>query len=348
MRSPDGNGSSTGEGRKGALLLLRGGRRTDDNGPSDRASGVPSSNALRPDSNLNLGWYRPAAPEGVLREPGALDERAVPDETDRAGESQPTGEAAAIRLDLQAEPSPTDLNDCPLGARRRRDAPAGSSQAGSRRAAGLGRVEIATLRRVAAAQLGRGARAFRPALAVGIGAALAVGLAFAAVAALEQPGHQHQEVAQTGSEHSASRLGGGFLSAVASRLDTLSQNEFRAGGSERFGFGSRAHRLSEALRTRRRQINRTIAVRTSTSSHRSTPISHTAVSSQSVAQGTSGAVSHSGTTAAVEPSSEITPVQQAPVQTSTQQRVNYQPPSNPVGPVGRGSHVGGNCNPKCS
>jgi hypothetical protein len=62
MGSPDGNGSNTGEGRKGALLLLHGRRPTEADGTSERASTLPSSNALRPDSGLNLGWYRPAAP----------------------------------------------------------------------------------------------------------------------------------------------------------------------------------------------------------------------------------------------------------------------------------------------
>ncbi len=60
MESPDGNGSSTGEGRKGALLVLRGGSN-DAVDPESHTSTLPSANALRPDSNLNLGWYRPAA-----------------------------------------------------------------------------------------------------------------------------------------------------------------------------------------------------------------------------------------------------------------------------------------------
>ncbi len=49
MESPDGNGSSTGKGRKGALLLLRGGSNhaVDSEG---HTSTLPSANALRPDS----------------------------------------------------------------------------------------------------------------------------------------------------------------------------------------------------------------------------------------------------------------------------------------------------------
>ena len=345
MESPDGNGSSTGEGRKGALLVLRGGGPTEADGTSERATALPSSNALRPDSNLNLGWYRPAAPEGVLRQPGELDEWTVHDEPDRAREPQPTGEPAAIRLDFHAEPAPSDLNDSPLGARRPRDALTGSSQPSSRREAGIGRVEIAKLRPLAAVRLGRGARVFRRwALAAGIGAVVAVVLVFAAVTAPMQPGNQDQDVAQTGSELSANQLGGGFLSTIAIRLDTLSQNEFRAGSPEQSRSGSRAHRWSEAPRARRRHSNHTGAVRSSTSSHRSTPVSHTAATSQSVSQGTSSARSDSGTTAAAEPPAETTPVQQ----TSTQQPVHYQPTAQPAGPAGLGSQVGGNCNPKCS
>ena len=243
MESPDGNGSSTGEGRKGALLVLRGGRPTEADGTSERATALPSSNALRPDSNLNLGWYRPAAPEESAGASGKRDGWSIHDEPDQADEQQSISQPAAIRLDLDAEPTPSDLNDSPLGVRRSRDALTGSSQPSSRRETGIGRVEIAKLRRSAAVRLGRGARVFRRwALAAGVGAVVAVVLVFAAVTALMQPGNQDQDVAQTGSELSANQLGGGFLSTIAIRLDTLSQNEFRAGSPEQSRSGSRAHR----------------------------------------------------------------------------------------------------------
>lgn len=349
MGSPDGHGSSTGEGRKGALLLLRGGRRMEGDGASERASALPSSNALRPDSNLNLGWYRPAAPDGVLRDSGKLDEWTLHEQPDPASEPQPTGERAAIRLDFHAEPAPADLSHSPLGARQPRDEQAGRSEPLSRREAGLGRVEIAKLRRLAAARLGRGARVFRRPLAAGLGAVLALVLVFAVVTALKQSGNRRQDVAQTGSELGASRLGGGFLSTVTLPLDTLSKHEFRVGGPEQSRSGRRAHRWSEAARAHLGPTNHTGALRISTSSHRSTPVSYITATSHSVAQGTSSAGSDSGTTAAAELPAETTPVRQAPAQqTSTQQPVHYQPTAQPAGPAGLGSHVGGNCNPKCS
>ena len=106
MGSPDGHGSSTGEGRKGALLLLRGGRRTEADGTSERASALPSSNALRPDSNLNLGWYRPAAPEERPGASGKRDGWSSHDGPPQADEQQSIVTAAATRLDLGAESEP--------------------------------------------------------------------------------------------------------------------------------------------------------------------------------------------------------------------------------------------------
>src|SRR5579884_3749968 len=100
MKSPDGNGSSTGEGRKGALLLLRGGRRTAADRTSERTSAVPSSNALRPDSNLNLGWYRPATPEAGLRDFGKGEGRTSYDLPRWADEPESSVTANATSVDL--------------------------------------------------------------------------------------------------------------------------------------------------------------------------------------------------------------------------------------------------------
>src|SRR6516165_5729690 len=85
MESPDGNGSSTGEGRKGALLLLRG-RPPEADATSERATTLPSSNALRPDSGLNLGWYRPAPPEERPTDGGDQNERPSRNEPRRLEE----------------------------------------------------------------------------------------------------------------------------------------------------------------------------------------------------------------------------------------------------------------------
>jgi hypothetical protein len=128
MESPDGTGSSTGEGRKGALLLLHGGRPTEGEATSDRASALPSSNALRPDSNLNVGWYRPAAPEEKPPDAWDRNEWSSQAERHRVDEQQSTVTVTATRVDLRADPAATDPSDSPLGARRPRGTPAGSSQ----------------------------------------------------------------------------------------------------------------------------------------------------------------------------------------------------------------------------
>ena len=119
MRSPDGNGRSTGEGRKGALLVLHGGRRGGREDTGERASAVPSSNALRPDSNLNLGWYRPAEPVGS-RPPGVgADDRSTAERSTQNGGHDGALAAAAARLDLGPGPALLhDADEFPLGARR--------------------------------------------------------------------------------------------------------------------------------------------------------------------------------------------------------------------------------------
>jgi ParB-like nuclease domain len=59
MESPGGNGSRTGEGRKAALLLLRGGRQLDADGTSECASSLPSSNAQLIELIAELGVLQP-------------------------------------------------------------------------------------------------------------------------------------------------------------------------------------------------------------------------------------------------------------------------------------------------
>ena len=199
MGSPDGNGSSTGEGRNAALLLLRGGRQSEGDGTFERASALPSSNALRPDSNLNLGWYRPAAPDDASQESGKRDESTIDDEPGRADEQQSMVTAARTRLDLSVSQASCDLSDSPLGARRRREEP-GRSSGGRRRGNGRARVGLARRRRLAAVGLGPRARELgkRPP-AVGAAAVLLVCVAFATVTALDQPGSPHPVTGHIGS-----------------------------------------------------------------------------------------------------------------------------------------------------
>lgn len=342
MGSPDGNGSSTGEGRNAALLLLRGGRRTQGNGTSERASALPSSNALRPDSNLNLGWYRPAVSDDALQESGKRDESTIHDEPGRADERQSMVTAVTTRLDLSVSQASCDLSDSPLGARRRRDEP-GRSEGGRRRESGRARVGLARRRRLAAVGLGPRARELgkRPP-AVGVAAVLLVCVAFATVTALDQPGSPHPVTGHIGSAAEASQPQRGFLSKVASSLSALGRSGLEAtvGTPVHRRSRSDAHRRSEIARVRGRQSNHTRTARISRASAHSTPVSHTATS-----QGTSNAGSDSGTTSTAGAPAQTTPAQQTPVQqTSTQQSVHYQP----AGPAGLGSQVGGNCDPKCS
>lgn len=345
MGSPDGNGSSTGEGRKGALLLLHG-RPPEADGTSERAATLPSSNALRPDSGLNLGWYRPAAPEGTRADGEDRDRWSSRDEPRRPEEPHSIVTATATRVDLRANPAPSDPSDSPLGARRPRGKPAISAQ----RETGLARVGVAEVRRLAAVLLGPVAREVRKRpRAVGIAAVLLV--AIAAATALEQPANQHRNATQPGSAHSANQFPGAFLSEVTRGLDALSRSEINAslGSVAQAHSGSSAHRPSGTGRARASRSKHAIAARVSASSGRSTPVGHAAVTRQSVSQQTRSAGSDSATTAAAGSAAQPTSEQQAPVQqTSTQQPVHYQPPAQPAGPVGLGSQVGGNCNPKCS
>lgn len=66
---------------------------------------------------------------------------------------------------------------------------------------------------------------------------------------------------------------------------------------------------------------------------------------------TSGAAAVTSSASRLSSTSAVseTPTQQTPTQqTHQQQQVHYQPPSQPAGPAGLGSQVGGDCNPKCS
>jgi hypothetical protein len=354
MRSPDGNGSSTGEGRKGALLLLHGRRPAEADGTPERASTLPSSNALRPDSGLNLGWYRPAPPEERPADDGDRNSHGAPRQAD---EPQSRVLAAATRVDLRAKSAPSDPNDSPLGARRPRRTPPDSLQQTRRRGAGLALVGLAALARVgrsAAVLLSPVARGVRKRqLAVGIAAVLL--FAIAAVTVLEQPANPHRNPAQPGSALSASQFRGVFLSEVTRALAALSRSGFNAsiGTAGEARSGSPAHRPSRTARAGASRSNHAMHARASASSGRSTPVSHVGANPQSVSQASTSA-SDSGTTAAAESPADTTPAQQARVQqtpvqqTSTQQAVHYQPPAQPAGPTGLCSQVGGNCNPKCS
>jgi hypothetical protein len=351
MGSPDGNGSSTGEGRNAALLLLRGGRRTGGNGTFERGSTLPSSNALRPDSNLNLGWYRPATPEDGSRALGERDESATHDEPARADERQPMVIAPATRLDLSANPASCDLDDFPLGARRSRDK-AGHSEEGGARGSGWARVGLARLRRSAAVWLGAVAGEFRrrPS-AMAVAAGLLVVVAFAAVIALDQPGRPYRGSQHIGSAVESSHLQGEFLSKVARSLSALSGTGSTSNmdGAAQHRAGSDAHPRSEIARAHGKQSNHPRAASISRSFGRSTPVSHAAAGGESNSQRTASAGSDSEATATAETPPQGTPSQQTPVQqTSTQQPVHYQPPAQPAGPTGLGSQVGGTCDPKCS
>ena len=344
MGSPDGNGSSTGEGRKGALLLLRG-RPPEADDTSERASTLPSSNALRPDSGLNLGWYRPAAPDERPSDGGDRNKWSSRDEARRLEEPHSIVAARATRVDLRANPASSDPSDSPLSARRPRGTPASRPQ----RETGLARVGVANVRRLAAVLLARVAREIRKRpRAMGIAAALLV--AVAAVSALEQPANPHRNAARPGSARGASELGGVFLSDVTRGLAALSRSEFNAsiGTVAQAHSGSREHRPSRTGRARASRSGHAMAARISASSGRSTSVSHAAATSQSVSQRTPNAGRDSATTAAAGTPAQTTSERQAPVQqTSAQQPVHYQPAAQPAGPAGLGSQVGGNCNPKC-
>ena len=352
MDSPDGNGSSTGEGRKGALLVLRGGRPTEADGTSERGTALPSSNALRPDSHLNLGWYRPTAPEERPGASGKRDGWSSHDGPRQADEQQLIVTAAATRLDLGAEPSPSDPGDSPLGVRRSSNTLAGSSHEGRRRETGRVPVGVAKVCRSARVRLGSSTREGRKRpLAAGVAAVLLVAAAFAAMTALEQQTRGHRGVVDIAPALNASHLQRQFLSEVSSSLDALTRSEFKAsvGAPVQSGPRSHVHRRSGNAPVPASHTSQTTAARASTSSRHSTLVGHTAATSQSVSQSTSSAGSNSGTTGAREEPAETTPVQQAPVQqTSTQQPVHYQPTAQPAGPTGLGSQVGSNCNPKCS
>jgi hypothetical protein len=326
--------------------LLRGGRPLE----AERASTLPSSNALRPDSNLNLGWYRPATPEAKPHDSGDGDAWTSYDEPRETDEPQSLVAAGAISVDLYPNPSASDPSDSPLGARGPRSTPAESSHETRRREIRLARVGVVDLRRLVVVRLWPGVRELRRrTVAAGVASVLLVAAATAAVTGLQQPGNQHRVAAHAVAGLRANQLGGAFLSSVTSRLTALSESEFEVGSRVQRHSGSHAHRQAQASRARGGQRDRTRAARISMSSGRSTPMSHATDTSRYVSQGTSGVGSDSGTTAASEAPAETTPVQQTLARrTSTQGPVHHQPTAQPPGPAGLGSQVGGNCNPKCS
>jgi hypothetical protein len=356
MGSPDGNGSSTGEGRKGALLLLRGGGPPEADGTSERASTLPSSNALRPDSGLNLGWYRPTAPEQRPRDPQEQDGPSGQHAPGRADEREPMVTAATTPLDLRAESALSDPNDSPLGVRRPRNTLFGTSSSDGGREGGLACVGFAKLRGLTAVRFGPGAGEVRKrALSAGLVAVLLAAVGFGAVTALEQSSSPQRSLVQSGGAVSGSQLRRTFLSAVASGLDALNRSGFRAsaGTAIRARSGSDAHSLSRTSEARAGHARHTMASRVSASSGHAPPVSRGAATGESRSQESSSVGSGSEIQAAQTPaqtrSEAQTPVQQAPTQqTSTEQPVHYQPPAQPAGPAGLGSQVGGNCDPKCS
>jgi hypothetical protein len=354
MGSPDGHGSSTGEGREGALLLLRGGRAPEADGMSERSSTLPSSNALRPDSGLNLGWYRPDAPDRRPPDTNDLDERPGHDEPRGAGEPESTLMAVPTRLDLRTGAARSDPTASPLGARRPRSTPARGSQASRRRGAGPARVGVGELRRLAAVRLGPGAReVFTRPVVAGIAAVLLAVIAVAVIA-LEHPTRPHRDPAQTASALKTRLPGAWFLSDVTSGLDALGRSGFTAAARTRLQASSRSdtHQSSRTVRATSRQSGHRHPARMSATSRPPTRVSQGGSTSQTVSEGPTNSGTASGSTADAGASEQTTPVQHTPAQqtpeTSTQQPVHYQPPSESAGPAGLGSQVGGNCNPKCS
>ena len=174
MGSPDGNGSSTGEGRKGALLLLRG--RPPEAGTSERASTLPSSNALRPDSGLNLGWYRPAAPEDRPAESASETSRPTTTQPGRVGRAAVDGPSHYDTSGPSREPASCDLERFCRSVRGGRGARRRQLAAGSKARNRTGRASGSPmLRRLAAVRLGTGAREVRKRPpAVGVAAVLLV------------------------------------------------------------------------------------------------------------------------------------------------------------------------------
>ena len=350
MESPDGHGSSTGEGRKAALLLLRGGSN-DAVDSEGRASILPSANALRPDSHLNLGWYRPATPddgeeESVRRGPWSEDQKSA-----HTDEHQARRRAAGARLDLDGSPAPGEAADSLLGARRPRNTPASSARTGRAREAGPGRKGLARLQRWAVALLTPGAWEVRKqALGAVIGTLLLATGASATVVALGQWGGPHRGGrAERGSAFNVSQVPRQFLSEVTSRLGALDELKRAGGTSVALRSASHTRRATGTARARVSETKRTRSVRISRRSGSSTRAIHAVATAQSVSQVTHGADGESGSTAARETPTQPTPVGQTPVQeTSTPEPVHYQPPTQSAGPGGLGSQVGGNCNPKCS
>jgi hypothetical protein len=321
MGSPDGNGSSTGEGRKGALLLLRGGGSNHAVGSDDRASSLPSANALRPDSNLSLGWYRPAEPEDRPPGRGHRDQWSTHEASGQEDDQPARLTAAAARLDLGAGPAPGDVGDGPLGARRPRPRPRSSPRGGLGRETGL--VGLAKLRRLAAIRLAPGAPEVRkPRLPAVVGALLLVALVSAGVAALEQAGSgRHGARAQVGSALNPSQLRRMFLSEGTSRLDALSRAPAVMSVKQPSAIHTR--RTSGTARGPASRGSRTGGPRISSNSGNSTPVSHAAATTQPVSPGIPGARTNSGATPPAETPAQTMPVQRSPVQQKpTQQTVH--------------------------
>jgi hypothetical protein len=348
MESPEGNGRSTDEGRNGALLLLRGGLPVGGDDPPDRASALPSSNALRPDSNLNLGWYRPAEREDSEGRSACVDDALRGRGVSQSSGEEPTIAAAAALLDLVPGPAPRDLGDLPLGVRRStRNTPSGASLDRAR-ATRLGRGNLHTLRRWVEAGVATTARATgkRRMTVVAGGMLLLALLSGVAVVLVESgsPGHSARPPARS----ALSQLPRALLSDVTSSVASLG----RAGREP--GALASARRRSPEPRPRRSAASR---ARPSHNHGRGSagpaPVSHVtstgpAVSAEKGNVGTdSSATSAHGASqqASVAPeTARQTPIEDAPLR----QPVHYQAPSQPAGPAGLGSQVGSNCNPKCS
>lgn len=219
MASPDGNGNGTGEGRKRALLLLRGDGPTGPVDSDGRASSLPSANALRPDSNLNLGWYRP-----IEGEPPA--ERADHPFT---GLPYPRDwqRGAAAELDLEPVAAPNGAAGSPLGARRpTKPAAAGAAAmpSGTFRALRSAGAILRDGRLTWPVMRARWASGRHVAASAGV-----MGVALLGVTAMTllSTSAQFPRGARTHiqSEPNPTQLPNGFVSVVIDRLDALNRSE---------------------------------------------------------------------------------------------------------------------------
>jgi hypothetical protein len=338
MKSPDGNGSSKGEGRDGALLLLRGGGSKSRVEADDRASSLPSANALRPDSNLNLGWYRPGAREELGRRVEDAGQRST--ERQSAGSGGQAALAGAVPLDLGPGPAPGDAGAFPLGARRPTRSRVTSPEQSGSHGPVPARTAIASLWRRPAAMLAQAAHAAGPRLAVLSGGVLLAAVVTVTVVALE-PAGAPRRVVRPGiqSAPNVDQLRLALLTDVTSTIDSL-------------GRSTAAHSLSSAgHRPAARGARASLAQRHAghpggrTGGAGSTSVRHVIAPTHAVsapASDGSRAVANSVRVAPQQVVAVRETAQQAPVQL-----VHHQSSPAPAGPGGLGSQVGSNCNPKC-